>query len=806
MPEMDMPPILRPPVHRLLWQVSLMLTPLSAGWLYAVEPQQLAQAFESQIKPFLRSYCLDCHNAEKAKGDLDLSTIAIDSAALSKFQIWKDAAGRVHAQDMPPAPKPGQELKQPSEAERTAFISWVRDLKHLAPKDPGRGTIRRLSQVEYANTLRDLLGVDPKVADQIPKDEAGEGFSSSISPLLMEKYLLVADEILDQAIKPDQLQITWKAGQLDRVNGGKVEPGTNDGTSQTLSGTNEIVTDLTTPVDGTYSIKVRAATPAVLGKEPTRVMVRIAGTEVGELKITAAPRAPATYSITAKLTAGRSKLSLMLVNPVYQPPATPEKRKPSPATPPKPGDAAADKPGSPSPEQRIAMLETIEVIGPPAGKPSDLQLRLFTAVPGKGLSRRDAAKVIAESFARRAYRRPPTTNEIAVLLNVFDLADQQDEVFSGAVKLMLKAVLVSPAFLYLTPDAGTMSGKNGDIVAIGDHQLAAKLSYLFWSTMPDAELSALADAGKLRDPVVIEQQVRRLLMDPRSRALFEGFGAQWLDLDLLDVVAVDEKIYPQLTKEMRTAMREEVALFFGTILRDDRPVSDFIDADFTFINGTLAKTYGLEATVKGPQMTRVTLSDRNRGGVLTMPGVLTVTSLPNRTSPVKRGAWILDRILGEKPPPPPGDVPPLEEQAGNNSLALNLRQRTERHRADPACLGCHKVIDTIGFGLENFDVVGRWRTRDDTGALVDAVGELPGRQRFSTPAELKQILAKRKDDVARALTSRALAYALCRTPTGYDEVVAERIVEDVAKDGYKFQTLWVKIATSYPFLNRRISR
>ena len=794
--------------HRQLLQMSafglLVLAYVSNGSVHAVEASQLVQAFDTQIKPFVSTYCLDCHNSEKAKGDLDLSKFSSGKSALSQFHIWKDAAGRVHAQDMPPASKPGKELKQPSEAERAQFISWVRDLKHLAPKDPGRGTIRRLSQVEYANTLRDLLGVDPKVADQVPHDAIGEGFNSSISPLLMEKYLLVADEILDQAIKPDQLQVTWKAGQLDVVNGGKVEPGKIDGTARTLSGTTEIIAQLATPVDATYTIKVRAATEAVLGKEPTKLVLRIGGKDVGEVKITATPRAPATYSVTAKLPAGHAKVSLMMTNPVFQPPAPPAKRKP--ATPPKPGDStAAEKPESPPPEPRIAIIETIEVTGPPAAKPSDLQRRLFVAVPSKDLSRHDAAKMIAESFARRAYRRPPTVNEIGVLLKVFDLADQEDEVFSQAVKLMLKAVLVSPAFLHLTPDQGSITGKDGDIVALGDHQLAAKLSYLFWSTMPDAELSALADAGKLRDPVVIEQQVRRMIMDPRSRTLFDGFGAQWLDLDLLDTVAVDEKKYA-LTKDMRAAMREEAALFFGTILREDRPVLEFIDADFTFLNGTLAKAYGLENTVKGPQMTRVTLSDRNRGGVLTMPGVLTVTSLPNRTSPVKRGAWVLDRILGEKPPPPPADVPPLEQQAGNDSLALNLRQRMERHRVDPVCFSCHQVIDPIGFGLENFDVVGRWRERDDTGALVDAVGELPGKQRFSTPAELKRILIKRKDDIVRALTYRALAYSLCRSLTPYDEVVADRIAEDVAKDGYKFQTLWVRITTSYPFLNRRISR
>jgi len=309
----------------------------------------------------------------------------------------------------------------------------------------------------------------------------------------------------------------------------------------------------------------------------------------------------------------------------------------------------------------------------------------------------------------------------------------------------------------------------------------------------------------LRNPTVIDQQVRRLMKDPRSRALFNGFGAPWLGIDHIDELAVDEKKFPLLTKDLRAAMYEEAAMLFDTILREDRSMVEFIDNDYTFMNSTLARIYGMEDSVKGTQMMRVVLRDRNRGGVMTMPGVLAVTSLPNRTSPVKRGAWVLDRVLGQKPPPPPANVPALEQQDAN-SIGLNLRQRTERHRADPACISCHQAIDPIGFGLENFDVLGRWRDRDDTGSPVDAVGELPGKQRFTTPGELKRLISAKKDDFCRSLVQRILAYTLCRSLTGYDEVVADEIADAVAKDGYKFQTVWVKIATSYPFLNRRISR
>jgi Protein of unknown function (DUF1592)/Protein of unknown function (DUF1588)/Protein of unknown function (DUF1595)/Protein of unknown function (DUF1587)/Protein of unknown function (DUF1585)/Planctomycete cytochrome C len=785
----------------------------TAPFAAAMDSAQLTQAFDTQIKPFLSTYCLDCHNSKQSKGDLDLSSFTTGSSALAPSQlgIWKEAASRVHTADMPPASKPGKEVKQPSDSERTQFLTWIRNIKYLSPRDPGRGTIRRLSQVEYANTLRDLLGVDPQVANQVPKDTIGAGFSSSVSPLLMEKYLVVADEILDEAIKPEQLQIAWKAGELTLSVAGKEEPGKPDGGTRTINGPGELLTSFSAPVDGTYTIKVRAGTEQVLGGEPTRIAVRMDNQVVGELKITASSKSPKVYSVSCKLPAGRTKLSLLALNPYVEVKSEDPKRAPQPppkppAETPKGKDGKPEKIDKPTPRQdlRVAVIDSLEVTGPPAAKPSEIQRRLLIATPGPDLSKRDAAKQIAEKFARRAYRRPPTTGEINGLLKVFDLADKQDEPFSSSVKLMLKAVLVSPAFIYLTPDDGSISGKNDAVVALGDHQIAAKLSYLFWSTMPDEELSALADAGKLREPQVIAEQVRRLIKDPRSRTLFDGFGASWLGIDQIHTVTLDQKKFPELTKDLRTAMYEESAMLFDTILRDDRSMTEFVDNDYTFMNNALAKIYGMEDRVKGNQMTRVTLSDRNRGGVLTMPSVLFVTSTATRTSPVKRGAWVLDRVLGQKPPPPPANVKELEEQG--ESLTLNLRQRTERHRADPACFACHQAIDPIGFGLENFDILGRWRERDDTGAPVDSVGELPGKQRFTTPGELKRLLSAKKDDICRSLVHRSLAYALCRTLTGYDEVVADEIADAVAKDGYRFQSVWIHIATSYPFLNRRVTR
>ena len=763
-------------------------------------PAQLTTAFQQQVVPLINTYCIACHGPEKHKGDLNLKALASGSAILTERATWKACAAKVLARVMPP----DQEKHQPADDERNQLIAWVTSLKRLAPKDPGPGIIRRLSRSEYANTLHDLLGVDPKVAADLPGDTVGEGYNSTIAPLLMEKYLLIADDVLDQLIKPDQMLLKWNAGQLDAIVERMVQEGKPDGAERRFAGPSELMAVIPAPADGTYTIRIRASAERTTSKEPARLAIRIDGQVIGELKITAPSKYPAVSSITCKLGVGKVHLSVLLANPfIEDSSASSAAKAPAGAQPAaKPGTAAAVSKTAPA-AVRTVTIESVEIAGPPAGLPSEAQRRLFIALPGKDLSKREAAKRIAVSFARRAFRRPPTADEIGLLLKVFDLADGQDEVFSESVKLMLKAVLVSPEFLFLTPDDGTTL--TGDIVAIGDYQLAARLSYLFWATMPDEELSALAAAGTLHQPAVIAQQVRRLVADPRAHALFDSFGAPWLGLDKLEDAPFDEKKFPQMTKDLRKAMFAEAALVFDDIMRDNRSIIAFIDSDFTYLNGPLARLYGLEAEVKGPQMRKVQLADGNRGGVLTMPGVLAVTSLPNRTSPVKRGRWVLEQILGQTPPPPPMNVPPLEKQDTSENAVLNLRQRTERHRADPACAGCHRLLDPIGFGLENFDPLGRWREKDDTGVAVDPVGELPGHITFRTPQDLKRIIAGRADDFCHTLVTKFLAYTLCHHLEDYDEVVADEISAAVAKGGYHFQDLLIQVATSYPFLNRHIT-
>jgi hypothetical protein len=443
-----------------------------------------------------------------------------------------------------------------------------------------------------------------------------------------------------------------------------------------------------------------------------------------------------------------------------------------------------------------------QVVAPEGQAPTAVQKRLFGEPPAKGSDLRKEARNVARTLARDAYRRPPSEAELDVLVDVYDLGRDNELNHSAALGLMLKAVLVSPQFLFITP-AGAPESKE-KIVLLDDYQLASRLSYLLWSTPPDAELAALADQGKLHNPDVLKAQVERLLKDSRSRALFDGFGAQWLRVNELDGQVFDPKTFPQMTPALRSAMMEEVRLFFESIVRENQSVARFVNSDYTFLNEPLAKVYGLKQSVRGPKMRRVKLTNPNRGGILGMPATLAATSFPNRTSPVRRGVWVLEQLLGERVPPPPPDIPELEEQDHKEVAGLTLRQRTELHQSEATCRNCHKVLDPIGFGLENFDAIGRWREKNDEGLAIDSAGKLPGGKDFSSPAELKGLLARREASLARNLTERLMAYALGRQLEGYDQIVVDRLLAEVAKDGYRVRSIISGVITSYLFTYRRI--
>lgn len=596
------------------------------------------RSFQEDAAPFLGKYCTECHGSRRMKGGINFAPALKDPGSMAFSRQWKMALASVKAHDMPPEDAD----EQPSAEERQKFEDWLARLKYLSPKDPGQFVIRRLTKVEYGNTLRDLFGVDPAVAETLPDEVVGEGYLNTLSPLQSEQYLGIANEVLKRILAPD-------------------------------------------------------------GEPPTEV-----------------------------------------------------------------------------------------------------QKRLFGDPPAAGADPRAAAQTVARRLAREAYRRPASDAEVEVLLGVFDLARANALEYPAALRLMLKAVLVSPQFLFITPATEVEAGTA--IIPLDDYQLASRLSYLLWATLPDPELSRLADRGKLREPAVLRAQVKRLLADPRSRALFDGFGAHWLGLTGLEKQTFDAAKFPQMTGEMRSAMYDEARLFFQSIVEENQSVVRFVDSDYTFLNGRLATLYGMEQEVTGPEMRRVKLTDANRGGILSMPGVLATTSFPNRTSPVKRGVWVLEQVLGEHVPAAPPNIPELEEQDHDQVASLTLRQRTELHRTDPSCASCHKILDPIGFGLENFDAIGRWRDSDDSGGAIDAAGELPGEERFESPKELKAIIAAREDELARNLTQRLLAYALCRPLEGYDEIVVDHLMQTIARDGYRMQTLISEIVTSYPFLYHRVQK
>lgn len=596
------------------------------------------KTFRDEITPFLKTYCLECHgkNNREKQGDISFqSTFGRPGAGEFRKQ-WQQAAVNVKTHAMPPK----DAKQQPTDEERQKFLEWVPTVKFLSLPDPGAFVIRRLTKVEYGNTLRDLLGVEPSVAAQLPDDVSGEGYLNTISPLLSEQYLEIANEALNRAL------------------------------------------------------------------------------------------------------------------------------------------------------------------GPKNGPPTERQKQLFGEAPAADADQRMAASKVARSFARSAFRRPLSDDEVEVLLRVFDLGQENRLSYPESLRLMVKAVLVSPQFLFITPEKETPAGLS--IVPLDDHQLASRLSYFLWSTMPDAELSALADSGKLHEPDILKAQVKRLIDDPRSQALFDGFGVQWLGIGGLKEKNFDPAKFPQMNLALRTAMHDEVRLFFESILRENRSIVSFVDSDYTFLNESLAKVYGLETTVTGPQFKKVQLTDANRGGVLGMPGILAMTSFPERTSAVKRGVWVLEQVLGERVPPAPANVPALEKQDQKEVAKLTLRQRTELHRTDPVCANCHKILDPIGFGLENFDAIGRWRDKDDSGGPIDAAGELPDGQRFTTPKELKAIIAARKTEVVRNLTEKLLSYALCRPLEGYDEFVVDRVLESLAKEDNRMQTLITEVVLSYSFTHRRV--
>lgn len=437
---------------------------------------------------------------------------------------------------------------------------------------------------------------------------------------------------------------------------------------------------------------------------------------------------------------------------------------------------------------------------PEERKLSEARQRLIIAKPGFRLKPRDAARKTLDAFASRAWRRPASKEETDRLLEAFDRSRARGDVYETSLKLAFKAALVSPHFLFLAEPEPESPG----VHPLGDFPLASRLSYFLWSSMPDEELYSLAREGDLRDTETLRLQVRRMLEDPKSRALGENFATQWLGLRQLGgSSAPDAARFPEFDDALADSMRQESVLYFSRIVQEDRSLLELIDSDYTFANERLAKLYALTG-ITGDEMRKVQLADANRGGVLGMAGVLTATSHPLRTSPVLRGKWVLEQVLGDRVPPPPPDAGRLPEDDVQPD-GLTLRARLEAHRTRPECASCHARMDPIGFGLENFDPIGRWRT-EQAGQPIDASGLLPSGEAFRGPRELKAIVMKRKDDFARNLSRKMLGYALGRSLTSYEDCVVEGSVKRLRENGYRAPLLFEEIVLSYPFRHRYSAR
>jgi len=732
----------------------------------------LAISYEKQVVPLLERYCFDCHGNGKKKGGLALDAFRNAEVAIRDQETWKKIMENVRGHAMPPDKKP-----QPTPNESELILHWIEnevfkcDCDH---PDPGRVTLHRLNRSEYNHTIRDLVGVNFQPADDFPADDSGYGFDNigdvlSVPPVLLEQYLAAAEKIMEAAV----VTVDPALARIRRFDAEPLEgsaPGEGvEGGGRRLAREGDVHVKVKLAEAGEYVLRARAYGEQA-GDEPARMTFRLGDQELQTFDVKAVAEAPQIYEYRVKASPGTNRFSASYINNFVN-----QKKK----------------------LDRNLVIEYLEVAGP-----TDLPLpplpathrRIFFREPAP-TNRLEYARAILGRFARRAYRRPVSDEEVARLLPLVQSAMKQGDSFERGVQLALEAVLVSPHFLFrgeLQPEPDNPKA----VHPVNDFALASRLSYFLWSSMPDDELFAEAGLGTLRRN--LDAQVRRMLKDPKARALVENFAGQWLQLRNLKIATPDAKTFPNFDDGLRAAMQQETELFFESILRDDRSVLEFLDGQYTFANDRLARHYGL-ARVKGDQFQRVSLKGTGRSGILTQGSILTLTSNPTRTSPVKRGKYVLENILGTPPPPPPPDVPELKE----TKLTGTLRQRMEQHRENPSCASCHARMDPIGFGFENFDGIGAWRKQDGEFA-IDPAGQLVSGESFQGSADLTAILVKRKrDQFVRCLSEKMLTYALGRGLEFYDKCALDEITKGMAKRNYKFSALVTGIARSVPFQQRR---
>ncbi len=800
----------------------------------AGQPPAGAQApAVSPQRALLDRYCVTCHNSAIVEGageprsvlvsqlrtvGLSLDTVDVDNVAEDP-EIWEAVVRKLRVGAMPPQPRP-----RPDKAAYDGFRRWLEDELDAAAEarpNPGRTlAFHRLNQTEYRNVIRDLLDLDVDVGEWIPADAPDRfGFDNnagalSLSPSLFERYVSAARKISRLAVgEPPAggVVIATHEIPLNLVQENQQSEDLPFGSRGGAAVRHHF------PVDGEYLIKLRLRTNYVgyvRGIDQSHdVEIRLDGRRIRKFTFGGdAPGMPApmsfagnirgdieweSYSLHAddglevriRVDAGPHVIGVSFPRETWEEEGVLQPRQSGFAL------AVNDMPDS------NPALDHVQIHGPftvdgPGDTPT--RRRLFTCTPASEADERPCAAEILGTLARRAYRRPVTDDDVDTLLDFFDIGRQGGS-FDAGIGLALERVLADPEFLYRIEHDPVDSPPDA-IYAIPDLDLASRLSFFLWSSIPDDELLAAAEDGSLGDPAVLERQVRRMLADPRAAALVDNFAGQWLHFRNLEGVYPDPLIFPEFDDNLLEAFEAETSLFIGSLIREDRSMLDLLRADYTFVNERLAAHYGIP-NVYGNRFRKVTLPEDEWAGLLSHGSVMTVTSYPNRTSPVLRGKWVLENLLGAPPPEPPPDVPTLEEE-NEEGEPLTMRQSMVRHREDPACSVCHAPMDPIGFSLENFDAIGRWRATT-AGVPVDASGVLPDGAAFEGPTGLRDLLLARPGDFVGTVTEKLMGYALGRAIEYHDAPIVRKIVREAAGDDYRWSSIVLGIVKSTAFKLRR---
>jgi hypothetical protein len=738
---------------------------LAGTALAATVPTQ----FDNLVKPILQKNCIACHNESVASGGLEIQHFTVPASLSDNREGWEIILKKLRSGTMPPKGAP-----RPPQPQIDALIQYIQSefekVDRSAKPDPGHVVARRLNRAEYSNTIRDLLAVDFHAEKDFPTDDSGDGFDNiaevlSVSPLLMEKYLSAAERIATRAVNADPLPKPVQA-----------QYGPNQQNIRRV-GVSMIEAKHRIDFDGDYTIVIGLPGTRGVGSKPVDIGFWMDGRLLKQQQVETKPSdmvAFSPYSDTTMklyLPEGEHAFRVGFIGDDFTN-TLPEK------------DYYSSK--------KNKWPNTILFSGPFASTVEKAsRKKLLICDPKTGNA---CVEQILSNVARKAYRRPVTKSEVASLMKFVAQAKADGEDTEHGVQLALEAILVSPNFLFrVERDAVQQTHK------VTDLELASRLSYFLWSSLPDDELLNVAEAGKLHQPDVMNAQVKRMMADPRSSALAENFAGQWLEIRNLDFVKPDPDKFLRWGPDLRDAMKMETQLFFDYILRQNRPMSEFLDSKYTFLNEKLASFYGIPG-VTGSDFRKVDLPSDQRGGLLSQAAVLTVSSYPSRTSVVIRGKYVLRNILGEPPAPPPPDVPALDEAAVGTSMSL--RQQMEKHRDNAVCASCHSKMDPLGFGLENYDAIGRWRKFDGK-FPVDSSGTLPSGKSFQTPAEMRAVLIGQLPDFAHCVIEKMLTYSIGRGLQPYDRPAVNEISRKLQAAGYPFQTLIYEVVSSLPFQSRR---